>query len=215
MLANPRGRTSVPVQTSANGSSNSSLSSDLLRQVRARDQVAWHRLADLLCPTVFNWARRAGLQPDDASDVVQEVFRAVAANIDTFRREHPADTFRGWLWTITHNKIRDHYRRVNQNPQAAGGTDGQFLLANVAEENTDDSRAPPAGDFRQAVVTRALDVVRVEFEPATWEAFWRSTVDGQGTDQVATSLGLTRAAVRQAKYRVLRKLRQHLEGLID
>ena len=36
----------------------------------------------------------------DASDVVQEVFQSVAANIIKFRRNRDSDTFRGWLWTI-------------------------------------------------------------------------------------------------------------------
>jgi DNA-directed RNA polymerase specialized sigma24 family protein len=48
----------------------------------------------------------------DAADVSQDVFAAVARHIADFRRERPGDSFRGWLWTITRNKVRYHWRRL-------------------------------------------------------------------------------------------------------
>ena len=54
-----------------------STASHLLEQVKANEEPAWRRLATLYTPLVYSWARRAGLQTEDAADVVQEVFRAV------------------------------------------------------------------------------------------------------------------------------------------
>ncbi|MDP1564243.1 MAG: sigma-70 family RNA polymerase sigma factor [Pirellulaceae bacterium] len=63
------------------------------------------------------------------------------------------------------------------------------------------------------VVSRGLEQIRPEFQSHTWEAFWRTVVDGQATAIVATELNLSLASVRQAKSRILRRLRQQLGDL--
>ncbi len=69
----------------------------------------------------------------------------------------------------------------------------------------------PSEEFQvRELIDRALNQVRSEFEASTWQAFWRSVVDGLPTDVVATELHCTPAAVRQARSRILRRLRQQL-----
>lgn len=87
-----------------------SISSSLLRRIRAGEQDAWRRLVALFGPVVYRWSREFGVPVADAADVVQEVFRTVAAGIERFRRDADDDTFRGWIWAITRNKARDHFR---------------------------------------------------------------------------------------------------------
>ena len=83
----------------------------LLQRVQARQPAAWERFVDLYAPLVLHWCRRGGLSTEDAADVFQEVFRSVAEHIADFRRDRASDTFRGWLRTITRNKMLDHFRR--------------------------------------------------------------------------------------------------------
>ena len=78
--------------------------------------MAWDRLSLLYAPLVFHWCRRRGLREADAADIVQDVFQAVATHLQPFRKQEPADTFRGWLRTITENKIHDHFRRRRTRP---------------------------------------------------------------------------------------------------
>jgi RNA polymerase sigma-70 factor (ECF subfamily) len=60
-----------------------------------------------------------------------------------------------------------------------------------------------------------LDLVRAEFENHTWEAFRRVAIERQSSAQVAVDLGMSIAAVYQAKSRVLRRLRQELDALME
>src|SRR5262245_31027019 len=53
-------------------------SSGLLERVKAQDQAAWERLVSLYSPLLYRWCRQAGLQAEDARDIGQEVFTAVA-----------------------------------------------------------------------------------------------------------------------------------------
>ena len=65
------------------------------------------------------------------------------------------------------------------------------------------------------VTGRVLALLKPEYEPATWQAFWRTVVDGEKPAAVAKSLGISRNAVYLAKSRVLRRLRQEADGLLD
>ena len=105
----------------------------LLARLRVNEPDAWRTLVHLYSPLVYHWCRRGGLAPDDVADVFQEVFRAVAEHIGRFRRDRPGDTFRGWLRTITGNKIRDHFRRLQDQPEAQGGTDAQARMQAVPQ----------------------------------------------------------------------------------
>src|SRR5262249_4242081 len=140
---------------------------------------AWTRLVQLYAPVVQRWCLREGLQPTDTGDVLQEVFQAVARKVADFRRGQ-GGSFHAWLYTIAHNKVRDHYRRRGRQAQAAGGSDAQDLLAEVpAPDDGTSSSATDAG--QHTLLRRALDLVQPEFEPKTWQAFWRAVVDDQDT----------------------------------
>ena len=67
----------------------------------------------------------------------------------------------------------------------------------------------------QQLRLRAVELIRGEFEERTWQAFWRVAVEGQAAKDVAKDLGVTASAVRLAKSRVLRRLREEMEGLED
>src|SRR6476660_6885017 len=107
----------------ASASSPTGSSDSLVARLKLRDALAWERLSQLFGPVVYGWARRAGLQDSDAADVTQEVFHAVAQQIDAFRKEQPGDSFRGWLWGITRHKILDQFRKRAMQPEVGGGAD--------------------------------------------------------------------------------------------
>jgi RNA polymerase sigma-70 factor (ECF subfamily) len=196
------------VDLSAGGAATSA---SLLNRVRTFEPAAWARLVELYGPLVYHWCLRAKLQPADAADVGQEVFAAVARTIVRFRRDRAGDSFRGWLYTITRNKIRD--RATSHEPAAVGGETMNRLERLPAPDSQPDDEAVCCE--RGELVRRAVELVRGDFEPATWNAFWRTTVDGRPADEVAAELGLTRNAVYLARARVRRRLADEFAGLID
>ena len=186
----------------------------LLEQVQANQAEAWDRIVDLYAPLVRYWCRRSQLNDEDVAEIFQETFRAVATHIQNFRHERKDDSFRGWLRTITTNKIRDHFRRIDGQAIAEGGSVGQMKIAEISDPLTEDEENSEQ-DILRASVHQMLKMVRGDFEPRTWEAFWQCQVEGRGTDEIGLELQMTPAAVRKAKYRVLRRMREELDGLID
>ena len=204
-------------QEGASGSGvDGSTSRTLLAKLRTNDPEAWQRLVVLYAPLVYYWCRRRHVLEQEIGDVFQEVFQSVASHIADFRKQHPSDTFRGWLRTITHNKAIDHARRLSKQPRAVGGTEAHRNLASLPDLPPPD---PPDDDLdaKQAddeLFHRALDSIRSHFAERTWQAFWRVVVDGQAPKDVADELGMRPGAVRVAKSRVLHRLRAELGDLL-
>jgi RNA polymerase sigma-70 factor (ECF subfamily) len=184
----------------------------LLDRLRASDPAAWRRLVELYQPLVRFWCWRSGLRGLDAEDVTQEVFAAAAAGLEGFRRDRPGDTFRGWLRAITRNHAVWCLRRNQGRPNAEGGSDAWRQLQDIPDPLSAD------GDTEDAEISqvyrRALEQVRADFEERTWLAFWRTVVEGQTPAILAAQLDMTPAAIRQAKSRVLRRLKQELGELL-
>lgn len=195
--------------------SSSSVVSTFLRLVQQNDPQAWEQLVYLYSPTVYQICRQQGLQAADAADIMQDVFRAVAGSVTRFRRDRPGDSFRGWIWTITNNKIRDHFRKAAQTPKANGGTDAWQHMESVADSPSHDSSLDSVKSSLESPFRRALDLVRKHFEERTWRAFWRVTVDQDSTADVAEDLGMSVNAVRKAKSRVLHRLREEFGELLE
>lgn len=186
-----------------------SMSSSLLGRIQAYDPAGWRRFVQLYGPLVFHWCSQAGLQEADAADVVQEVFRAVAAAIDRYQRQ-ASGSFRGWLRVVTRSKLADFFRQQQKQPESVGGSEYYSLLASLAEPDVDQPAPPDELSEDALLVRRALELVREDVEPRTWQAFWRTVIESETTAEVAESLGMSATAVRIAKSRVLRRLRQLL-----
>ncbi len=69
--------------------------------------------------------------------------------------------------------------------------------------------------MRGYVAGRLLKLIEPEFEPSTWQAFRRVVLDGLKAAEAAAELGISVNAVFIAKSRVMRRLRQEMQGLTD
>jgi RNA polymerase sigma-70 factor (ECF subfamily) len=179
----------------------------LQRLCQPAEREAWPRFVELYTPLLYGWARRAGLRQDDAADLVQDVFLLLVRKLPEFTYDRHK-TFRGWLRTVTLNKWREFYRRGQHEPQANGTNLAALPAADQAE-------ALWETEHRRHLVRRALEIMQSDFQPATWKACWRVVVDGCSAAEAAGELGLTVGAVHAARFRVLARLRQELQGLLD
>ncbi len=190
-----------------------STSRSLLARLHEGDAAAWYRLIELYSPLVRYWCRRLAVAEQDVPDLMQEVFQTVAAKLQLFRKERPGDTFRGWLRTVTRNKVIDHYRLQGRQPTAIGGTDAFARMTEVPDELPDNDEGEQI--VFSEVLLRSLSLVQDHFEERTWQAFWKVAVEGQEIQDVAAELSMRPGTVRVAKSRVLSRLRRELGDIAE
>ncbi len=187
-----------------------STSTSLIERVKAHEQDAWCRITELYGPLIYSWCRRSRLSPEDSADLMQDVFRSVVVHISSFDLNVENGSFRGWLWTITRNKIRDRVKTRLGKAQGQGGADAHEFLNQVAEQDFGDLSSS-SNSLPDGLAYRAMNIIRNEVQETTWIAFWRTTIDDVAPAVVAEELGISVHSVWQAKSRVLRRARQLLK----
>jgi RNA polymerase sigma-70 factor (ECF subfamily) len=180
----------------------------LNRLRRPNEQDAWTRFVKLYSPLLYAWAHRLGLADADAADLVQDVFTLLVQKLPEFQYD-PQSSFRNWLRTITLNKWRDRNRR--RVPAARDPGDAAFAeLAAAPNGDTFDEV-----EYRQFLANRALQLMQNEFSPRTWKACWEHVVAGRPAAEVAAEMGIAVGSVYVAKSRVISRLREELQGLME
>jgi RNA polymerase sigma-70 factor, ECF subfamily len=191
----------------------SETSKSLLVRAGAGDQVAWERLVSLYQPMIRGWLLRHLVHAQEAEDLTQDVLAVVVREMSHFSHAGRLGSFRGWLRTITINRAREFWRSGRCRARVGGGDFGEVLdqLADPASALT----ALWDKEHDAHVLRRVLALLESEFEPTTVRTFRRLVFDGAKAADVAAEQRMTVAAVYGAKSRVLQRLRQEAEGLID
>jgi RNA polymerase sigma-70 factor (ECF subfamily) len=182
----------------------------LLRLRDLRDAEAWSQFVALYLPMVFKYLRRRGLQDADAADVAQEVLRSVAAALPGFAYDASRGSFRGWLLTVTRSRAANWGQARRRQPAAL--TDSA-LRDRVDQRSADAERRTWEDDFRESLLALATERVQPGVKPATWQAFWRTSVLHQPAESVAADLGMSLGTLYVARSRVLARLRAAVREL--
>ncbi len=192
--------------------SPSTRASLLLRLRNSQDHEAWLEFVTIYEPVTYRLLRRHGLQDADAREVMQDVLMTVSRSIDGWDPDKERGSFRGWLRRVARNLLINWLNRRRRQAIAIGGSDLQSMLDRLPDDS-----GPETVEFdqelRRALFQRAAEQVRGEVQPATWQAFWETSVVGTSPAEAAQKLAMTVGAVRVAKCRVLARLQAAVQEM--
>jgi RNA polymerase sigma factor (sigma-70 family) len=177
----------------------------IVRLPDAADARAWDEFAAVYAPLVYRLARRHGLQPADADDLVQEVFSAVARSVETWLASDGRGPFRAWLLRIAKNVAINFLTRPKHRPTGKGD-EFHRLAEHVAASG--DATGEFDLEYRREIFRWAAAHVRTAVTERTWQAFWLTSVEGQPNETVARELKMSVGSVYIAKSRVMARLRE-------
>lgn len=184
--------------------------------VRIRDgnnHVAWREFVQLYSPVVYGFARKRGLQDADAADLMQDVMRSISTAIGRLDYDRNQGTFRGWLFTITRNKIFNHLSARRIRPQASGDSTTSRLLDSQPDPDSADGADTWEMEYQRRLASLAMERIQSEFQAKTWRAFWLTAVEGRAVAEVAKEVDLSPGAIYVAKSRVLARLKDEVEAM--
>ena len=177
------------------------------------DTQAWTAFVRLYGPVVYGFARKRGLQDADAADLMQEVMRSVARNAEKLNYDPQRGTFRGWLYTVTRNKIYNFLSAQKNRTRAVGDSANHERLESLPDRADNEAEADWDREYQRRMSAKAMERVQGEFQANTWQAFWGTAVEGRPAAEVGAVLHMTPGAVYVAKSRVLARLRDEVQRL--
>lgn len=187
-------------------------SASLLEKLRHADDAAawndaWRRFVELYTPVLYAWLARRSIDLNTADQVVHETFSHLVEKMRTFQYDE-TKKFRHWLRTVANRILWLHLRRRSR-------------AQPLPDQLTADShQSDPAyefweNEFRAHVLSRALDIMKRDYDESTWKGFLMRWLDEVPVAEIAARLGKKEAAVNAANYRIMTRLREELAGMLD
>ncbi len=202
---------SYPVPVDGLRSMQTTNPSLLIRLAEPSDEKAWYQFVDLYQPAIVRSLRFRGLRETDAEDVAQHILLGVAKALRTRPHDHTRAKFRTWLEKVIRNAALNSMRSARAD-KAVGGTDQLKLVEAIKQSDEDESILER--EYQRELFARAASNIRGEFEDATWQAFWLTSVDGEEIESVAAKLNKQTGSIYAARSRVTRRLREEVSRLL-
>ena len=171
------------------------------------DEKAWEQFVSLYTPLIFYWARKTGLEQNDAADLAQDVLTKVFQKLPSLQYD-ASKSFRGWLRMVTINRYREIRRRRSASTENATASMIEKLAPVEQAESTWDL------DHAKLLVAQAMEGMKDEFKASTWQALQRVIKESESVGTVAKETGVSAWTIYSARSRLMKRLRDDLDGLM-
>ena len=181
--------------------------STILNDLRDLDNdSAWNRFDERFRPPVVSFAKKAGLSPSDAQDLAQDSLAAFADSLRNGTYDRTKGRLSSWLFGIAYKHILRQRRRLARMEAAAGPNTGTSFWAQLPDKHA----ATTAWDreWENSLIRQCVDRARQEFPEATFHSFALVVLECRPPRIVAKDLGVSVKTVYDAKYRVLKRVRE-------
>lgn len=183
----------------------------LLKRLRdLADDGSWREFYERYRRFIFQAARRKGLSPQDAEEVLQDTVVSVARGLPNFVYNPAGCSFKGWLMTITYRRVADQHRRLGRQVPVVD-TAGEVPAAPVATNAPFDPLWE--AEWESNLVEAAMDRLRLTVSPRNFQIFDWTVRLGRSTRDTAAAFGVSDGVVRITKLRVGIQMAKHLRQL--
>lgn len=182
----------------------SQTSTTLLRQVAegvspAAEALFYDRYSRMARTVILG----SGIRAQDCDDVVQEAMIVAVERLRDGGYQRDKGGFRAWFKGVLRHKIAHAWRDASRTVAPAASLPDK---ADSAPTPAEAFEAVFDAEAQAVAIEEALDEIKAEVEPTTWQAFDLITRKGWTPKEVTRHLGKTRSAIDQAVKRVKDRL---------
>ena len=167
---------------------------------------AWREFFDLYWKLIFGTARRAGLDENEAQDVVQDTMLTVSKEMPGFRYDRSKGKFKNWLLVITRRRVADsprkRYRTGHVSPVDVTAPEVEAKLASLESDNGAQPDDHWEAEWRIHVLEAAMKRVKNQVKPEHFQAFHLSVIDGHSAVEISRVLGISSMNLYMIRHRI-------------
>ncbi|MFM0295978.1 MULTISPECIES: RNA polymerase sigma factor [Paraburkholderia] len=160
-----------------------------------------------------NFIRRRIRDPDDAEDILQDVFHEF---VQAYRLPAPIEQASAWLFHAARNRIIDRFRKKKEEPLSdlfddddEAGSEYRLDLNLPAHD------AGPEAQYARAVLLQALQDALDELPPNQRDVFIAHELEGRSFKDIAAESGVTLNTLLSRKRYAVLHLRARLQAIYD
>jgi RNA polymerase sigma factor (sigma-70 family) len=162
---------------------------------------------------LVNFIRRRIRDPDDAEDILQDVFHEF---VQAYRLPAPIEQASAWLFRAARNRIIDRFRKKKEQPltdphEAEDDASGEYRL-DLALPAHD---AGPEALYARALLLQALQDALDELPPNQREVFVAHELEGHSFKEMAAQSGVALNTLLARKRYAVLHLRTRLQAIYD
>ena len=177
------------------------------------NERSWHDFDALYRRVIYRFACRSGADHHTSEEVAADVLRRVSRASLRWGKERPPEHFAAWLRRVAKNSLLNHVCR-ELNRRGTGGTTHQLELSQRAAP-TDLASSRWEEDRQREILILASRRIEGDFDPASWQAFWETHIEGESIASVSQKLGKSSGAIYAIRSRVIRRLRNEVNAIVN
>lgn len=189
------------------------------RMKNTADEKTWSEFAQLYRDLIRGVARKAGLNEEEAKDVVQETMAAVAKNIEGFEATADRGSFRAWLLQMARWRIMDQIRRrlpvssdrIREDCMEAGVTSRTATVERVPDPREVNLEALCDEEWKQQLLSTALRQLQGVSKAEHYQIFHLLEIERKSIAEVAKMVGRSRGSLYLIRHRMLKELRRGMK----
>lgn len=181
--------------------------------MRTGEESRWQSYVERYRPLILGFARRHGLDQDQAEDVTQTALLEFCRAYRNGRYDRSKGRLRSWLFGIVSIQLLAWRRRSGRHEQAVSDLTDSDPAELVSAP--DDLKRAWEEEWTREVLRQCLLEIQCEIQPGTYQAFDEFALKGRPAAEVALELGITENAVFGAKRRVMQRMRDILPLMQD
>jgi RNA polymerase sigma factor (sigma-70 family) len=162
---------------------------------------------------LVNFIRRRIRDPDDADDILQDVFHEF---VPAYRLPAPIEQASAWLFRAARNRIIDRFRKKKEEPltelsEAEDDTSSEYRLELALPAHD----AGPEALYARALLLKALQDALDELPPNQCEVFIAHELEGRSFKDMVAESGVTLNTLLARKRYAVLHLRARLQAIYD
>jgi RNA polymerase sigma factor (sigma-70 family) len=177
----------------------------------------WQKFYDLYRGLILGVAMKAGLQEDEAKDVLQATMTEVSKNIGRFEADPTRGSFHAWLLQMARWRIANQFKKrmpiAAASKSASDATDTTPTVERIPDGKEVNLEELCDAEWRRHLLDQALKEIQIEFKAEHYQVFHLLTIEQKPIAEVAQMLGKNLAQIYLIKHRVTNALKASLRKL--
>lgn len=178
------------------------------RLKNSKDQSSWQEFADIYSKLIYGVARKAGLNDEEAQEVLQATMDLVAQQMPTFKYNPMIGSFKSWLLNLTRLQIitRSLKRR------SPSGQSSQNKAATEAETSKTVDRVWDT-EWQTHMTEAAITNVRRRLDPKKYQIYDFCVNKKWSPERVSGAFGVSVEEAREAVESITKMIEAELKRL--